>query len=155
MLQYIDNEVRRFKTFVGNRIAEIRESSSSDQWHHIEGTLNPADCATRGSNINDIGPGSVWLTGPKFLYSDETEWPKQPTLDCLDATDIEVKQICINSTTITDVDNSFMTKYSTWTKTVRVLAWILRFTDFLLKKTELPWLCLSQALGIPFHMHVN
>ena len=43
VLQYIANETRRFKVFVGNRVAEIRETSFSDQWHHIDGTLNPAD----------------------------------------------------------------------------------------------------------------
>ena len=100
VLQYIANETRRFKVFVGNRIAEIRESSNSDQWHHIDGTLNPADCTTRGSHINSIGRNSPWLTGPKFLYCNEDEWPQQPIIESVDATDEEVKQIAINSTAV-------------------------------------------------------
>ena len=42
-LQYIKNETRRFQTFVANRVAEIHETSSSEQWHHIAGVINPAD----------------------------------------------------------------------------------------------------------------
>ena len=42
-LQYIKNETRRFQTFVANRVAEIHETSSPEQWHHISGVINPAD----------------------------------------------------------------------------------------------------------------
>ena len=130
VLQYIANETRRFKVFVGNRVAEIRETSFSDQWHHIDGTLNPADCATRGSNINDITGDSVWLTGPKFLYYDEAQWPQQPTIECVDASDEEVKQIALNSLLVTDQGNVSLTrKYSSWSKTLRVMAWVLRFIN--------------------------
>ena len=40
-LQYIKNVTRRFQTFVANRVAEIHETSSPGQWHHIPGVINP------------------------------------------------------------------------------------------------------------------
>ena len=43
VLQYISNESRRFKTFVSNRVAEIRSHSEANNWSHIPGDLNPAD----------------------------------------------------------------------------------------------------------------
>ena len=43
VLRYVKNENRRFHTFVANRIAIIRDSSSPDQLYHVEGTLNPGD----------------------------------------------------------------------------------------------------------------
>ena len=66
------------------------------------GTLNPADCATGGSNINDIAGDSVLLTGPKFLYCNKAQWPQQPTIACVDTSDEEVKQIASNSLLVTD-----------------------------------------------------
>ena len=36
-LQYIKNQTRRFQTFVANRVAEIHESTSQEQWHHVPG----------------------------------------------------------------------------------------------------------------------
>ena len=38
--------------------------------------MNPADVATRGNTqIEDIGHGSFWLTGPKFFCSPRDCWP--------------------------------------------------------------------------------
>ena len=48
VLRYVKNENRRFHTFVANRIAIIRDSSSPDQWYHVEGTLNPGDHTSKG-----------------------------------------------------------------------------------------------------------
>ena len=33
-LQYIKNETKRFQTYVANRVTEIREVTSPDQWRH-------------------------------------------------------------------------------------------------------------------------
>ena len=68
-----------------NRIAEIHENlsllkESVDQvepvWH-VPGQLNPADLGTRGhATPDEVGPGSVWQEGPKFLVDTEREeWP--------------------------------------------------------------------------------
>ena len=41
VLQYINNTTHRFKTFVANRVTEILEYSSPNQWRHVPGTANP------------------------------------------------------------------------------------------------------------------
>ena len=56
VLQYISNESRRFKTFVSNRVAEIRNHSEADSWSHVPGDLNPADHGTRGLPPTDLRP---------------------------------------------------------------------------------------------------
>ena len=62
-LQYIKNETRRFQTFVANRVAEIHETSSPEQWHHIPGVINPADDGSRGVSAQyfklDVAGGRV------------------------------------------------------------------------------------------------
>ena len=61
--------------FVANRVAEILESTSVDQWRYLPGEQNPADYGTRGLSVSLLKE-SVWLTGPVWLLDDETNWPQ-------------------------------------------------------------------------------
>ncbi|XP_035222591.1 uncharacterized protein LOC118195398 [Stegodyphus dumicola] len=38
-------------TFVSNTTQEIRDLSPLDDWHHVQGNLNPADISSRGSSV--------------------------------------------------------------------------------------------------------
>ena len=70
------------------------------------------------------------MTGPKFLYYDEAQWTQQQTIECVDASYNEVKQIAVNSSLVTDQANVSLTrKYSSWSKTLRVLALVLLFIN--------------------------
>ena len=40
VIRYIENEEKRFTTFVANRVAAIREQSLPKQWHYVETALN-------------------------------------------------------------------------------------------------------------------
>lgn len=48
VLKYINNETTTFRTFVANRVVEIRKVSTGPQWRHVSTHLNPADYASRG-----------------------------------------------------------------------------------------------------------
>ncbi|VDI83955.1 Hypothetical predicted protein [Mytilus galloprovincialis] len=48
VLGYIRNTCRRFKTFVANRLSIIHNTTSLDQWRHVNSPSNPADIASRG-----------------------------------------------------------------------------------------------------------
>ena len=65
VLAYISNDTRRFKVFVANRVSQILSHSKPDQWHNIQGSLNPADVVSRGCDACDL-PQS-WSQGPAFL----------------------------------------------------------------------------------------
>ncbi|KAK3730780.1 hypothetical protein QZH41_000800 [Actinostola sp. cb2023] len=75
VIQYINNESRRFKTYVANRVAEIRCASQPDQWRHCPGLMNPADDASRGLSAQALLDSERWFTGPAFLLETEPEWP--------------------------------------------------------------------------------
>lgn len=66
MLKCINNEARRFQTFVANRISAIREMSSSAQWRHIGTKDNPADAASRGKKVSDFLKKSKLVEGTQF-----------------------------------------------------------------------------------------
>ncbi|XP_076032233.1 uncharacterized protein LOC143020014 [Oratosquilla oratoria] len=77
-LAYIQNETRRFKTFVANRVTVIRQISEANQWHHVSGEENPADVLSRGCFVDNL-PVS-WFNGPPFLSNYKCAWPAQDDL---------------------------------------------------------------------------
>ena len=79
VLGYIKSENRKFQRFVTNRVSFVRNHSSVNQWHHVPGTLNPADMLSRGiSSVNKFLCCRSWVAGPQFLYCAEREWPVTP-----------------------------------------------------------------------------
>ena len=75
VLGYISNETRRFHIFVSNRVQQIQEQSSPDQWHYVDTKSNPADHASRCLNPQGLQKSS-WITGPAFLWKDQACWPE-------------------------------------------------------------------------------
>ena len=61
-------------TYVANRIVEIRENTSANEWFWIPGELNIADIITRPDSFSDIGCSSTWQQGPEFLNLPIEEW---------------------------------------------------------------------------------
>ena len=129
VLQYISNESRRFKTFVSNRVAEIRNHSEADSWSHVPGDLNPADHGTRGLPLTDLRPSHPWIEGPAFLYEDEEQWPSLDRLPALANDDPEIRKSAIVQVTYKFVPLLDMTRFSTWKRIVRVFAWVTRFLN--------------------------
>ena len=76
---WLRNQRCKFKPFVANRIGEIQQMTSPEQWQHIPGTLKPADLQTRGLSAVALAEKSeVWMEGPVFLKNDESTWPAAP-----------------------------------------------------------------------------
>ncbi|GFU60127.1 integrase catalytic domain-containing protein [Trichonephila clavipes] len=59
--------------FVKNRITKILNLTSTDEWHHIPGKLNPADCATRGLSPQQLMNADYWWKGPDWINNDLKE----------------------------------------------------------------------------------
>ncbi|XP_061767066.1 uncharacterized protein LOC133559368 [Nerophis ophidion] len=67
VLGYVNNDAKRFHTFVANRIQRIKSSTNPAQWHHVNSEDNPADIASRGASAAQL-KDSCWLKGPDFLW---------------------------------------------------------------------------------------
>ena len=69
---------------IGNRVADILETRPVGCWHHVRGTENPADCASRGMFPSLLAQYELWWHGPlwlKIVWRDgppETEFPEHP-----------------------------------------------------------------------------
>ena len=77
VLGYINNDARRFHTFVANRVQQIREISEAESWKYINTLENPADDASRGIDILNISSDHRWFKGPEFIWLSEDHWPSK------------------------------------------------------------------------------
>ena len=53
--------------YIGNRIAEIRDITSTNQWTYVNAKDNPADQGTGGLKVTEMTEKSLWLQGKQFL----------------------------------------------------------------------------------------
>ncbi|XP_074641172.1 uncharacterized protein LOC141898924 [Tubulanus polymorphus] len=105
VLRYIHNEKKRFKTFVANRVSEIRESSSPNQWKYVPSNSNPADDCTRGlSAVALLTSSHRWFNGPEFLQQAETSWPPQPNVGSISDLDENIKAATTANRTLLTLD---------------------------------------------------
>lgn len=127
---WVRNQSREFKPFVANRIGEIQRTSSSEQWRHVPGTLNPADLPTRGLSAMALAESEVWMEGPAFLKNDESTWPAAPPpRDSIKKNEDYERR----TTSRTHVTNSHANmiidpnRFSSLKRLVHVTGWVQRF----------------------------
>ena len=71
VLQWL-NSTEKLSVFVANRVGEILESTTIDEWYHVLSGNNPADTGTRGVSSEALKDSS-WVIGPSILKT--TDWP--------------------------------------------------------------------------------
>ncbi|XP_063623101.1 uncharacterized protein LOC134795200 [Cydia splendana] len=128
VLAWLQGEPSRWTTFVANRVTDILSILNNDQWAHVESTSNPADCASRGMSPADFIQFELWVHGPAWLQDPNYQHPTSETV----STELEAKPMKVHVCTVLSTDQpseelSVWTKYSSLSKTVRVVAYCLRF----------------------------
>ncbi|XP_030854473.1 uncharacterized protein LOC115929512 [Strongylocentrotus purpuratus] len=142
VLGYINNSTARYKTFVANRLAVIRDGSKPSQWRYVESSLNPADICSRGITVDKFLELEYWKDGPAFLRHPEKEWlatSEVPHCKLID--ELEVKKSCL-ATEVTpekEVPNhthEVIHHYSDWIRMKRAVCWLRRFIRWITLKSE-------------------
>ncbi|XP_065180252.1 uncharacterized protein LOC135810689 [Sycon ciliatum] len=143
-LHWIRGDTREWKTFVQNRVVEVRSLVPSSAWSHCPGTLNPADLPSRGVQPSSFD-AKLWLNGPPWLAEKELvatesrdddvviqeahqELKRQPTTATLATTTASHPSIH----QIIDIE-----RFSTFSRLVRVTAYVRKFVTILqLRRTN-------------------
>ena len=130
VLGYINNDARRFHVFVGNRVQEIREQSSPNQWHYVETKSNPADIASRGAGAQELIDNPLWWNGPEFLWNPCNDWDSVNDNPSIPPDDPEVKKVSPRATQIQDPKLPSvlerLTYFSSWYRAKKAIAVCLR-----------------------------
>ena len=125
VLGYIYNERSRFRTFVANRVHNIRSTTIPRDWQYVSSSENPADVATRGINMNNQGRLKLWLYGPDELKKRFLEENVFEHI-AVDANDPEIRKVKVLVTqTLNQFEDPLEDLYerlSSWSKIKRVVA---------------------------------
>ena len=136
VLSYIKNDEKRFKTFVANRIQNIRENSEVSNWFYIPTKQNPADCSSRGLFAVGGKQDRMWQNGPEFLWSEPLVIPNQQ-ITKIEASDPEVSlKACATKLVTKSIIDHFEENVSNWPKMKRIMAYVKRFISILKSKVR-------------------
>ena len=138
VLGYITNTVKRFKTFVANRVQQIKEKTDVQQWRYVPTKENPADDASRGLNAARENSSSRWFQGPSFLWQEDKIWEKQTVNEELSEDDPEIKKDIKVCTIIKNkrIIAHLSEKVSSWSKMKRISAIALCYKQRLLQSVQ-------------------
>lgn len=121
VIDWLNGNPRRYKTFVANRVCSIKKIISSENWHHVATENNPADCASRGILPSKLINHPLWWNGPQFLTNSTA-----PISNLLAFVNIDVPEMLEMPTNNTDQHN-ILPRISSLYKMKRVIALCMRF----------------------------
>lgn len=128
-LSWILTPAYRLKTYVANRVAEIQDTKTPINWLHVSSAQNPADCGSRGLMPSALISHHLWWTGPEWLKNSPLQIPLRE-FDSLPLESLpEVKAACPAALHVTEnsATSDLLTRFSSWTKLIHVIAYIKRF----------------------------
>ena len=141
VLWWVKGYSRQIKPFIANRIGEIQTSTNPDKWRYVPTKQNPADHLTRGTTLTELSQLKIWWEGPIFLSEDKSNWPQLETVPKPSSYARELKRkynnIQLSSVaTLVNMEESVEeswrlhpSRFSSWRRLNRVLAWVLRFIN--------------------------
>jgi hypothetical protein len=138
VLAWLKMQSTTLKVFVSHRVSEIQNLTSISDWHHVRTVQNPADLLSRGTTPNQLRETALWWHGPKFLKNNE-ELDEAITSTPQHSREIpEIRSACCLLLQSNGSKNQFnlISKFSTFSKLVRVTAYILRFINNIRKSEQ-------------------
>lgn len=133
VLAWIRTPPHRLKTFVANRVAQIVDWVPAHYFQHVQGILNPADCASRGIPPSQLKYHPLWWSGPPWLHIASSSWLPSESLPApshelppLAAEELKTTPLTAFLSTLHE-DWDFLSRYSSWDRLQRILAYVLRF----------------------------
>ena len=136
-LAWIKSLDKEYKTFVENRIQEIRKLTDSNKWKYCCTTENPADIITRQDISLTSCQKQLWWEGPEHLKLLNDQWAEISCNlhgDQLIMSENEEKSHVVTLTSREQTDVSIantisIENYSNIRKLYRVTAWVKRFIN--------------------------
>jgi len=112
---------------VANRVNHIQETTNVDNCNHVKSKENPADLVSRGMDTNLLKNSSLWWNCPNWLQHEDRAWPRCEEIAETSTEEKKEKPSRVISLLTQPSDEEMFTKFSSWKKLQRVIAYCLRF----------------------------
>ena len=133
-LSWIKSEASRWQTFVANRVSQIQELTPKAEWRHVDGTDNPADMISRGTEAKYLLNSRLWWYGPAWLLNPPSNWPQKEIKH--NTTTPETKKMKLTFI-VNNANFDIFSKYSSLHHKLKgVAAYCFRFYNNLKSKRE-------------------
>lgn len=98
-------------------------------WRHVRSEYNPADYVSRGLAVLD-DRFVTWIRGPSFLNGTDSNW--QDSIPSMSSNDqLETRRVVLHVDRVAETSlDKLLGHYFEWTKLVRAVAWLNRFTQY-------------------------
>ena len=118
-LHWLKNDKNK-PLYVIHRVDEIKELTPTTTIRYVPTTDNPADLVTRGLTAAQLNKSTLWWEGPQWLTTGQ--WPE-------DIQSGEIKESIMTTLVAEKVLTPMLEweKYSSYTRVIRVVAWVQRF----------------------------
>ena len=107
-------------TYVANRITQILEITQPTQWHYIQSCQNPADCISRGLMPSKLLTHDLYWEGPTNIQFEKCE-------ESINVPELKSVSSCFHEVSSERPITQFLKNCSSYSKAIRVVAYILRF----------------------------
>lgn len=147
-LHWLSNDEKPLKLWTRNRVIETLRFTSKQQWYYVQSEDMAADIGTRkGATLEDIDQSSTWINGFPWMVLDHTSFPMKSSeeiklneVDTLEAK----KEVDAHFVKVPDdiKDRYAFSGYlidpnlHSFNKVIRILAYVVRFCNLLLKKGQ-------------------
>ena len=122
---------KELKTFVKNRVQEIRKLTIKENWFHIKGRDNPADLITRNTTVHQFNNNKLWWNGSDEIHLNSKDVNELNINSIILPAPNEVKKQTnnllaptANYETITDIE-----RFSSLKNLYRTTAYVMRFVN--------------------------
>lgn len=129
-LCWIKNRAKKeLPVFIRNRVTRICTLIPNATFNHIDGTLNPADVASRGCTSEELRDHPLWWQGPPFLCRPPSTWNAQPPISATISKETTMAAF-VSDEPIEDPVPAWMdaTRFGKWKKMVNSLIVVLLFS---------------------------
>ncbi|XP_062538129.1 uncharacterized protein LOC134206429 [Armigeres subalbatus] len=123
VLAWLAKNPERLEVFVRNRVSEI--TATGHKWRYVNTLDNPADIVSRGQSASSLEKNDLWWNGPLFLRSEEYQVVVPGPLS--DEEVPELRRATISSAVVLLEKLPVFSKFESFRKMQRVLAYVLRF----------------------------
>lgn len=138
VLDWLAKHASKWHTFVANRVSSIQTMLPDVKWSHVPTKQNPADLNSRGLSVMDLAGSQLWWKGPDLAAIQKAENTQEEEAERKLEVEREACHVVSSHLETIPQFPEYMTKFSSWLKIIRVIAYCYKYLNKLRERIKQP-----------------